>query len=109
MNLVSAETRMIPVDSAPTILLTGVTTALLVRGFSPYIGENGNWFVYDAKTASFVDTGVGSGGYVPKRGVDYWTAADKQEINQYIEQQVKAQIAEIMNHAIMDSTYVKTT
>lgn len=110
MSVVSAGARMTPTESSPTVLLTGVTNALLVKGFSPYIGENGNWFVYDSNTTSFVDTGISPIiGYVPKRGVDYWTAADQQAINQYIDLQINAKIAELVQHAILDSTYVETT
>lgn len=117
MNLISVGTKMVPVDSAPTVLLTGVTNALLLKGFSPYIGENGNWFVYDSNTMSFVDTGISPIiGYVPKRGVDYWTAADQQVINQYIDQQINAKFTEVqrdienrLSHAILDSSYTKTT
>jgi hypothetical protein len=28
------------------------------KGFSPYISNNGNWFVYDSSINGFVDTGI---------------------------------------------------
>ena len=63
--------------------------------FVPRIGDNGNWYVYDFKENTYVDTGVsaqgpqgeqgemgavGESGYTPVRGVDYWTEDDKAEI-----------------------------
>lgn len=36
-----------------------VATNMEIRpGYSPYIGENGNWYVYDITVKAFVDTGV---------------------------------------------------
>ena len=32
--------------------------ANLEHGYSPYIGENGNWYVYDQTNEGFIDTGV---------------------------------------------------
>ena len=44
------------------------------NGITPHIGENGNWYLGDT------DTGNPSQGHTPQRGVDYWTAEDKQAI-----------------------------
>ena len=67
-------------------------------GGSPYIGENGNWYINDVDTGVPAtgaqgekgdkgDTGAqgekgdkGDAGYTPQKGTDYWTEADKQEI-----------------------------
>ena len=46
----------------------------------PYIGENGNWFVWDDEAAAFVDSGTRAKGDKPVAGTDYWTEADKEEI-----------------------------
>ena len=43
-------------------------------GITPTIGNNGNWYLGDT------DTGKPSQGHTPQRGVDYWTAEDKQAI-----------------------------
>ena len=43
-------------------------------GITPTIGDNGNWYLGDT------DTGNPSQGHTPQRGVDYWTAEDKQAI-----------------------------
>ncbi len=78
---------------------------------APYIGENGNWFVYDEIVAEFIDAGVcargekgdpgtrgekgdtgergengvaGADGYTPVKGTDYWTEEDKAEIKAYV-------------------------
>ena len=50
-----------------------------INSQNPYIGENGNWFTYDAETNSFVDSGVsssGTDGATPEKGVDYFTEDD---------------------------------
>lgn len=60
----------------------------LVLKSVPMIGENGNWFVYDMSHGKYVDTGVsaeGKDGYTPKKGVDYWTEADRAELQQYVD------------------------
>ena len=62
------------------------------QGYSPYIGEDGNWYVWDSDSGSFVDSGVCAVGYTPQKGVDYfdgyspikggdyWTEEDKAEM-----------------------------
>lgn len=71
----------------------------------PYIGENGNWYFYNAELGRHTDSGMlaapekgvdyfdgkngidgkdGSDGYTPQKGVDYWTDADKAEIKAYV-------------------------
>ena len=32
--------------------------ALMIKNAAPYIGANGNWFRYDAETATYIDTGI---------------------------------------------------
>lgn len=67
-----------------------------VEGYSthpPTVGENGNWWEWDG--TAYVDTGkpsqggagpegrqgpAGADGHTPKKGVDYFTEADKQEM-----------------------------
>ena len=44
------------------------------NGTTPHIGDNGNWYLGNT------DTGKPSQGHTPQRGVDYWTAEDKQSI-----------------------------
>lgn len=34
------------------------TEAVIEKGISPYIGENGNWFEYDDELGKAVDTGI---------------------------------------------------
>ena len=62
-------------------------------GLTPYIGENGNWFIGDSDTGVKAqgekgDTGAtgekGDDGYTPVKGVDYFTPADKAEITQEV-------------------------
>lgn len=42
------------------------------------IGSNGNWFLGE------VDTGLPSKGDTPKKGIDYFTEEDKQELVQEV-------------------------
>ena len=49
---------------------------------------NDTWHIWDSKVKDYVDTGipaVGKDGYTPRRGVDYWTHEDKQEIDREIQ------------------------
>lgn len=46
---------------------------------TPYIGENGNWFVFDNTTKSYKDSGKdssGNDGHTPVKGVDYFDGND---------------------------------
>lgn len=52
---------------------------------APIIGDNKNWFVWDSEILEYVDTGICAEGYIPKKGVDYWTLTDKAEIKKYID------------------------
>ncbi len=54
----------------------------------PYIGDNGNWFVWDVGSKAFADTGFKAESYNPKRGVDYWTDEDKAEIKSYVDEAI---------------------
>lgn len=50
---------------------------------APYIGANGNWYIYDKITEDFIDSGMeseGTDGTTPVKGVDYFTQADKTEL-----------------------------
>ncbi len=62
-----------------------IYTQILNSVKPPYIGKNGNWFVWDSKRNAFVDSGKASAGYTPKRGTDYWTEADIEEIKKYVD------------------------
>ncbi len=56
-----------------------------------YIGDNGNWFEWNAETKVFVDAEVrakGEDGYSPQRGIDYWTDEDKAEIKAYVDEAI---------------------
>ncbi len=66
----------------------------LVMRTLPYIGENGNWYVYDKEKGEYIDSKQpskgekGNTGYTPVRGADYWTDADKAEIKAYVEEAI---------------------
>ncbi len=54
----------------------------------PYVGENGNWYVWDKASRGYVDTELSAqakDGYTPIRGTDYWTEDDKAEIYTYVD------------------------
>lgn len=49
----------------------------------PYIGQNGNWYIYNMKEHCYTDSGIsscGPNGYTPIKGVDYYTEADKNDL-----------------------------
>jgi len=70
----------IPIEPTPDVWETLVMNAI------PYIGENGNWYVYNKETKQYGDSGCasrgekGDKGDAPKRGVDYWTQEDKNQV-----------------------------
>jgi hypothetical protein len=82
---------------------------------TPYIGANGNWFIYDSTYKTYVDSGKkaqgekgeqgakgeqgeqgetgpqgekGDDGYTPKKGTDYWTPTDIAEIKGYVDEAI---------------------
>ena len=70
----------IPKEPTPDIY-----AQILSNTKSPYIGDNGNWFQWDATEKTFVDSGVKAEGYTPQRGEDYWNEKDKTEIREYVD------------------------
>ena len=54
----------------------------------PYIGENGNWFVWDKDKKLFADSGINAKGNIPQKGVDYWNDEDKAEIKNYVDEAI---------------------
>lgn len=78
----------------------------VVTNTAPYIGDNGNWYVYDVQTKTYIDSGMpsrgeqglqgekgdkgdkGADGYTPIRGTDYWTEADISEIKSYVDEAI---------------------
>lgn len=65
-NLIVACTIPIKITAtrAPGIVTVEPATPdeIVYLGRSPYVGENGNWFEWDADTASYTDTGVSAQG-----------------------------------------------
>lgn len=84
--------------TAPEVPLPDVWEELITSRLS-YIGENGNWQIYDLSENEYKDSEIsargdkgdkgdkgdsGADGYTPIRGVDYWTDADQEEIEGFI-------------------------
>ena len=65
----------------------------------PYISDSGNWFVWDEKTQSFIDTNVSAKGHTPQKGIDYFTEKDKNDLVTEITTELK----EVIQSAILDS------
>ena len=98
----SVEYSVIAKDAAATAVqqanLAGnyAENALEATKKPPVIGANGNWEVWNANANQYIDTGVsatgpaGEDGYTPQKGVDYWTESDKQEIVDYVVDNVPA-------------------
>ena len=60
----------------------------IVKSGLPYIGDNGNWFLYNVEKSEYEDTGIAAkavDGNTPVRGIDYWTDSDKVEIKAYVD------------------------
>lgn len=78
-----------------------VTDAIILKGFSPYVGPNGNWFEYDEQLQQYIDTGVHAKGDRGEKGekgdtytiteADYIAIGDlvtdreESKFNQYVE------------------------
>lgn len=75
----------------------------LVMNSLPYIGENGNWYVYDKDKGEYSDSGkqakgeAGAAGYSPVKGTDYWNDEDKAEILSQLEWRVLTEYTEEKN------------
>lgn len=50
--------------------LSSATNKVIKKGYSPYIGSNGNWFEYDDSLKAFVDSGIKAQGADGARGAD---------------------------------------
>jgi hypothetical protein len=51
--------HIVAINSSPVVMgATQATGVAIKKGYSPYIGENGNWYEYDETQKAFVDTGV---------------------------------------------------
>lgn len=59
------------------------TKKVIKKGYSPYIDETtGTWWEYNDTTKEYEDTGVTAEGHTPRKGVDYFT---EEEINEIAE------------------------
>ena len=73
---------------------------VLINKNIPYIGDNGNWYIYDIEKKEFVDSyfsAKGETGYTPKKGTDYWTENDKAEMAEYALEKVDNRIGDLEN------------
>ena len=73
---------------APEVPTPDVWETLVLKSI-PYVGANGNWYVYSLDVDDYVDTGVKAQGETPEKGVDYWTDGDKEEVKGYVEEQTE--------------------
>lgn len=58
------------------------TDTIVVRGYSPYVNDNGTWEYFDDVKKQYVDTGIvaqGKDGYTPRKGVDYVDGTDGED------------------------------
>lgn len=64
----------------------------------PYVGDNGNWFLWDDSVSSYVDSGMpskekGDPGYTPVAGVDYYTDEEKEAFVAEIKEESEEDVA----------------
>lgn len=70
-------------DTSHAIIMRQIVDGAVVRkGFSPYVGANGNWYEYSDETGEFEDTGVKAQGPQGERGLQGETGqrGDKTEL-----------------------------
>ena len=69
-----------PVEPEPDVWEEYIGEIVNIRdNMTPYVGENGNWFVWDKTSQAMADSGrpaQGAAGFTPQKGVDYFTEAD---------------------------------
>ena len=85
------------VGKTPAEPTPDVYAQILNSAKPPYIGENGNWYVWNLEAGGHIDTGIkaegingsdGAEGYSPQRELDYWTDEDKAEIKGYVDEAI---------------------
>lgn len=65
-----------------TVSLSSASSAIIKKGYSPYIGDDNCWYEYDIESKEFVNTGIiakgidGEDGYTPIKDVDYFDGED---------------------------------
>lgn len=80
--------KMTGTGESASLSLTRASGVIVKKGYSPYVGTNGNWFEYSESEHRFVDTGIhaqgangergtdGKDGKTPVKGVDYKDGKD---------------------------------
>lgn len=98
----------------------------LINKNIPYIGDNGNWFIYDVEQKTYVDSGnksqgekgeqgiqgekgdKGEDGYTPIRGVDYWTEADQNQISTDLDEKIANKVDKVTGKGLSTNDYTDT-
>ena len=107
----------------------------LINKNIPYIGDNGNWFIYDVEQKTYVDSGnksqgekgeqgiqgekgeqgiqgekgdKGKDGYTPIRGVDYWTEADQNQISTDLDKKIANKVDKVAGKGLSTNDYTNT-
>ena len=60
--------EIIKVTTDTTVDINTSTDTIVRKGYSPFVGENGNWFEYDDKTKKFIDTNIKAQGIQGEKG-----------------------------------------
>ena len=77
-----------PADSFVQTVINAAAQAEAAVEKMPSIGENGNWYAWDAAAGEYVDTGKpskgkdgldGDPGYTPQKGIDYFDGKDGED------------------------------
>ena len=109
----------VPADPTPDVY-----TQILNSVKEPYIGDNGNWYIWDKDAGVYRNSGVsaqgpkgdtgetgpqglqgpkgdtGDDGYTPVKGIDYWNDDDKAEIQSYIDTSIQSAILDSWEVAV---------
>lgn len=82
----------VPDTPAPTVWHQYMSAMKkIVESGLPYIGDNGNWFLYNVEKSEYEDTGIAAravDGRTPVKGADYWTEEDKAEIKAWVDEAI---------------------
>lgn len=79
MNIIKVtsdnDLRILTVKNGTEMAATDIQSAVIKKGYSPYLNENNTWMIYDDYKKEFIDTGVLAKGVT----IDSYTLSDEDE------------------------------
>lgn len=87
--------KLNPINDPPKGTVRLTDGSIYRKSYSPYVGDNGNWFEFDDKLGAYVDTGKPATGEQGPKGDAYLlTDPDKEEIAGIVKEDVEYDLTE---------------